>query len=171
MTYAIQENQQRQIPVAQRAAVHQEASRSLLRQQRLHQEAEEEVMRRLKQNEIKAYREELLEKQGGMCALCGEQLFRDDAVLDHHHKMGWVRGVLHRGCNALLGKIENNHKRMGVPSLDSFLGGCADYIRDGLLPICKDGQPVYHPSHRTPDEKRLLRNKRARRKRKAAKGQ
>ena len=121
-------------------------------------------MKRLKQSEIKAYREELLEKQGGVCALCGRQLFRADAVLDHDHKMGWIRGVLHRGCNSLLGKIENNWKRVGVPSLAAFLAGTAPY-----LVRCDAPNEVFHPSYRTPEEKRLLRNKRARRKRKAKK--
>ena len=123
-------------------------------------------MRRLKQTEIKAFREELLELQGGVCALCGLPLDRDDAVLDHSHCHGWIRGVLHRGCNSLLGKVENNYKRYNIPSLERCLVNMYLYIAQGNKPFPED---VYHPSYRTEEEKRLLRNKRARRKRKAKK--
>ena len=126
-------------------------------------------MRRLKPSEIKEYREERLASVGGVCELCGLPLTADNAVLDHSHKHGWIRGVLHRGCNALLGKIENNYKRVGVPDLEKFLACAWFYIAEG------NGGPfpddVYHPSYRTPEEKRLLRNKRARRKRKAKKAE
>ena len=122
-------------------------------------------MRGLKQSEIKAYREELLAAQRFKCSLCGETLSKEEAVLDHHHKGGWIRGVLHRGCNALLGKIENNWRRVGVPHLGTFLGGTSAYLESTEVPAIE----VFHPSYRTPEENRLLRNKRARRKRKAKK--
>ena len=125
-------------------------------------------MRRLKPSEVKAWREHMLALQGGECLLCGKPLCKEDAVADHSHKHGWMRGVLHRGCNALLGKIENNHKRMGVPDLSCFLDGVKEYLAYGEAePFEEDGP--YHPSYRTPEEKRLLRNKRARLKRKAKK--
>ena len=122
-------------------------------------------MRRLKPSEIKEYREERLASVGGVCELCGLPLTADNAVLDHSHKHGWIRGVLHRGCNALLGKIENNWRRVGVPHLGTFLGGVFAYLESTEVPAIE----VFHPSYRTPEEKRLLRNKRARRKRKAKK--
>lgn len=123
-------------------------------------------MRRLKQNEIKAYREELLSKQLYTCMLCGESLKPADAVMDHDHATGKMRWVIHRGCNCLLGKNENNFKRYALPcTLVQFLVGAYHYLNNPRLAL------DYHPSHHTPDEKRLLRNKRARRKRKAAKGQ
>lgn len=125
-------------------------------------------MRRLKQTEIKAFREELLELQGGVCALCGLPLDRDDAVLDHSHCHGWIRGVLHRGCNSLLGKVENNYKRYAIPDLEKCIASMWLYIACGNAPA---GHDVYHPSYRTEEEKRLLRNKRARRKRKAKKAE
>jgi hypothetical protein len=87
-------------------------------------------------------------------------------VLDHDHSTGAVRATLHRGCNALLGKVENNHKRYGIPNLAAFANGIAAYLqahetnRTGLL----------HPTHKTDDEKRLRRNKIARASRARAKG-
>ena len=80
------------------------------------------------------------------------------AVLDHDHATGHVRGVLHRGVNSLLGKIENNHKRYGVslPMLRAMAPAIADYIERDY------SANVFYPTHRTEDEKRELRNKRAR---------
>jgi hypothetical protein len=42
--------------------------------------------------------------QGGMCAIC-----REDAAhaADHNHQTGQKRGLLCRGCNTSLGRIEN----------------------------------------------------------------
>ena len=74
--------------------------------------------------------------------------------------------MLHRGCNSLLGKVENNYKRYNIPSLERCLVNMYLYIAQGNKPFPED---VYHPSYRTEEEKRLLRNKRARRKRKAKK--
>lgn len=68
---------------------------------------------KLKYSEVKPLREKLLQDQKGCCCLC-QQLIIDDAVLDHDHKTGVIRGVLHRGCNSLLGKIENNMPRSRV---------------------------------------------------------
>jgi DNA-binding sugar fermentation-stimulating protein len=120
--------------------------------------------RRLKFAEVADVREDMLAQQGGKCALCKLACTSSEAVLDHDHDTGAIRGVLHRGCNSLLGKVENNHKRYGVKSLPAFLGGASAYIsshrenRTGLL----------HPTHKTDEEKRLARNAKAR-KRRAAK--
>lgn len=119
---------------------------------------------KLKASQVPATRERLLTEQGGRCALC-LRVIRRDPVLDHDHHTGAVRGVLHRGCNALLGKIENNHKRYGIEDLAAFLQGTPAYLqrhrenRTGLL----------HPTHKTEDEKRLARNARARKARAAKK--
>ena len=81
-----------------------------------------------------------------------------EAVLDHDHATGHVRGVLHRGVNSLLGKIENNHRRYGVslPMLRAMAPAIAAYIEKDY------SANVFYPTHRSADEKRELRNKRAR---------
>ena len=123
-------------------------------------------MRRLKTTEVAAKREELRAAQGNRCALCALPLSAEAAVLDHDHATGAIRAALHRGCNALLGKVENNHRRYGVPNLGAFCAGAASYLlrhitnRTGLL----------HPSHKTEEEKRLARNAKARKTRAAKKG-
>jgi hypothetical protein len=120
-------------------------------------------MNRLKPSEVRNFREKLLNEQECKCGVCGLHVDISNAVLDHDHKTGLIRGVLHRGCNALLGKIENNYKRLAVPNLQAFLGGLMAYINAKPL-------TVFHPTYRTEDEKRISRNKRARKQRKQKKG-
>lgn len=116
---------------------------------------------RLKTTQVAATRAVLAEKQGNRCAVCGLPLGAkapNDPVLDHDHDTGAVRGVLHRGCNSLLGKIENNAPRYGVRNIRAFTNGVAGY----LLAHATNVTGLLHPSHKTDEEKRLLRNKRAR---------
>lgn len=121
---------------------------------------------RLTQAATKAYREAKLREQGGRCALTGYTISAAEAVLDHCHSTGHVRGVLHRGANALLGKIENNYRRYGVslPMLRAMAPAIAAYIERDY------SANVFYPTHRTEDEKRELRNKRAREARAKKKG-
>lgn len=88
-------------------------------------------------------------------------------MLDHCHTTGAVRGTLHRSCNALLGKVENNHARFGVSSvnLPAFLHGAASYLQRHKTNITG----MIHPTHKTEDEKRLARNKAAVKRRAAKK--
>lgn len=119
---------------------------------------------RLTQAAVKAYREAKLKEQGGRCALTGYTLSPSEAVLDHDHVTGHVRGVVHRGVNALLGKLENNHKRYGVslPQVIAMGRGLEAYLSKDY------SGNAYHYTHRTEDEKRERANMLAR-KRRAAK--
>jgi len=69
---------------------------------------------KLKYTEVKPFRQQQLVLQNNCCALCSETVSAEEAVLDHCHLTGVLRGVLHRGCNSLLGKIENNMSRSRV---------------------------------------------------------
>lgn len=118
-------------------------------------------MSRLTAAQVKSVRVSLAMKQGNRCALCQGQFGLKaplDPVLDHNHQTGAVRGVLHRCCNSLLGKIENNAPRYGVRNIPAFVNGVAGYLQAHLTNITG----YLHPSHKTDEEKRLLRNKRAR---------
>jgi hypothetical protein len=126
---------------------------------------------RLKFSEVKKTRLELLERQGGRCAICGLKCAAEQAVLDHSHRQdqGYVRAVLHRGCNALLGKCENNGPRygLGLDQLIAFLGGAGGY-----LDLHREDQTgLVHPSHRTAEEKAERRRLRARRARARARAE
>ena len=111
---------------------------------------------RLKASEVSVIRERLGQQQHGRCAICQLPLVRP--VLDHDHSTGAVRATLHAGCNSLLGKVENNYKRYGVTNLAAFLAGTAAYLQRHST-----NQTGYlHSTHKDQDEKRELKNKRAR---------
>lgn len=118
-------------------------------------------MRRLTAAQVKLARAKFAAEQGNRCALCQGQLGTKaplDPVLDHDHATGAVRGVLHRGCNSLLGKVENNAPRYGVRNVRAFCSGLSGYLTKHMVNVTG----YIHPTFKTEEEKRLLRNKRAR---------
>lgn len=82
--------------------------------------------------EVKKVREKLFEDQESLCKLTKLPISDKDTVLDHDHKSQYVRGVLHRQSNAVLGKIENmwtRYLKWWYPdTLSNFLRKCADYL-------------------------------------------
>lgn len=113
-------------------------------------------MRRLKTTEIPAFRSAAIDRQGGRCAVC--QLPISKPCADHDHATGAMRGVLHNGCNAVLGKIENSYRRYGIINLAAFLGGVAGYLQKHSV----NTTGLLHPTFKTDDEKRIKRNAAAR---------
>lgn len=109
---------------------------------------------RLKTTQVSTTRSELARMQRSACAVCGKVMLPGSEVLDHDHTTGAVRGTLHRGCNALLGKIENNYKRYGVSDVFAFVNGVAAYMQKHVT----NQTGWLHPTHKTEDEKRLRRN-------------
>lgn len=125
---------------------------------------------RLKHSEIAGHRAKLLNEQGGKCLLCSFPVAPSEAVLDHCHTTGVIRAVLHRGCNAMLGHIENNAPRHGLTDtvkLARMLSTVASY-RAMFLPHLTAGLPL-HPTFKTDEEKRVARNAKARKARAKAK--
>lgn len=117
-------------------------------------------MKRLTRTELTAIRTRLVREQGGKCALCGIKFGgKQVACVDHDHALGHVRGALCRNCNRAEGKIKTSAtscKRTGTPL--EWLQSLVDY-----LTLHKEPQiPFYHPDHKSEDEKRALRNKKAR---------
>lgn len=104
---------------------------------------------KLKRSEIKEYRSKQLDLQFNLCALCSEPI-QDDAVLDHDHKTGLIRSVLHRGCNAMLGKVENNmaRNRMDRERLRKWAQNIVSYIS-------KTHSDLIHPTYKTPEERKM----------------
>ena len=123
-------------------------------------------MNRLKAGkELKEYREHEVQKYQGIDPILDIKI--SAPCLDHDHNSGHIRMVLQREVNAFEGKVYNAYRRYiahlgsGL-SLPEVLRRLAAYHeRDYSL------NPL-HPTHKTDDEKRLLRNKRARLKRKKA---
>lgn len=54
---------------------------------------------------------EMVEDQGGACAICGE-LHGDRLVVDHDHKTGSLRSLLCRNCNVGLGMFQDDTNRL-----------------------------------------------------------
>ena len=110
-------------------------------------------MHKLKYNQVKTYREEQLRTQGQKCALCGEDI-TDDPVLDHCHKTGLLRQVLHRGCNSLLGKIENSmpRSRVDIRRLEGIARNLVNYLTT-------QHTDIRHPTHKTPEERKMGRGR------------
>jgi hypothetical protein len=104
---------------------------------------------KLRHSDIKPYRERLLLEQHNVCGLCGDIII-DDAVLDHDHKTGKIRTVLHRGCNAMLGKIENNmaRNRLSIERLNTFALNLVDYLK-------REYEDIVHPTYQTPRERKM----------------
>jgi hypothetical protein len=50
----------------------------------------------------------LLEKQGGVCAICHKPPVGERLAVDHDHVTGKVRGLLHRWCNSAIGFFEDD---------------------------------------------------------------
>lgn len=111
-------------------------------------------MKRLTVREVGIVREQQIVQQINRCALCGLPGVAGDPVLDHCHKTGAVRGTLHRACNSLLGKLENNAARFGVKDMGAFCHGAAKYLQIHSTNITG----LLHPTHRTTDEKRIATN-------------
>jgi len=114
---------------------------------------------KLRPKDIKPLREQLLKEQLGLCALCKEPILANEVVLDHHHGTGFIRSVLHRGCNAYIGALENNMARNKItPSrLSNILRNFEHYV--------KDYKPIIHPTHLTAEERAERSRKRAKKKR------
>lgn len=93
----------------------------------------------LKATEIRKYREQQLEKQLYICPLCRRMIALDEAALDHCHKTGMIRRVLHRWCNSVLGRVENWAGRSGIDKID-FLKAVVHYLEAPQT-------TVVHPSH------------------------
>ena len=99
---------------------------------------------KLKYSEIPAVRNYLLEQQNHCCGLCGDLIEEGKAVLDHDHRSGVIRRVLHRGCNSMLGKIENNMRRnrVTIERLEHWAVNLVSYINtehtDLLHPTYKE---------------------------------
>lgn len=82
-----------------RRQTHREETRIYDRKQRLKQKFNMTI------NEY----DELLKKQGNVCAICGKELEKGKRLaVDHNHKTGKIRGLLCVNCNMMLGMSKDN---------------------------------------------------------------
>ena len=118
---------------------------------------------RIKAGDIPALRINISLSQFNKCKLCGIDLNTVVPCLDHDHTNGKIRGVLCGNCNGIEGKIFNLARR-------AKRGGTETMFLNSILLYwdlySKEPRDIIHPTHKTSDEKRLRRNKKARDKRK-----
>lgn len=125
----------------------------------------EQKPRKLARTQLKAFTMKLWREQGGLCPLClqdhiPEGKTQPDVVLDHCHLTGLVRGALGRSCNGAEGKVANAAGRWGAKSMHyddiiPYLERLVAYLKQGT-------KPYIYPLHKTEEERRELRNARAR---------
>ena len=68
---------------------------------------DKEVIHLYTTKDVQKVREKLYEEQEGVDPITGLIIPANQKVLDHCHDSQFVRAVLHRQTNAVLGKIEN----------------------------------------------------------------
>lgn len=65
-----------------------------------------QTLKQLRPCQVKEVRDKLIQRQGGLCAICGKPFTkRDPAVLDHCHITGIIRDAIHRSCNGAEGRV------------------------------------------------------------------
>ena len=106
----------------------------------------------MKTTDIKAYREEQLSIDP-ICPLCGKEIQRDEATLDHCHVSGLVRRVLHRSCNSSEGRILHWAKRSRATDPVDYLERLLRYWKDDYAE-----NPI-HPTHGKPLRRKRKRSK------------
>ena len=126
---------------------------------------------KMKQSEIPQVRKMLLNKQNGICPICGKDLTRTAAinqVIDHDHSTGYVRAVVHRGCNKVEGSVLNTIQRWGKAAhITDVIGTCKRLVDFWTLHQLPQTDIVYY-NYKTAAEKRAAYNAKRRRARKNA---
>lgn len=110
-------------------------------------------MTQLNHSDVKDVRLQLLEEQQSICPLCGTKIEVCDAVLDHDHDTGLIRGVLHNICNAIEGVLKHKFRRGGGAKYTEY-----QTFLDNLVVYLKKAQhPMIHPSEK-PKEPKLMKS-------------
>lgn len=120
-------------------------------------------MRKLARTQMRAFTIAQLARQGGICPLCKKPIdysIPREAVVDHDHKTGEVRGVLHRACNGAEGKVANAAGRWGAGGMSYDL--IIPWLENMIQYLRQPGLGVIYPTHKTEEEKRLAANTRRR---------
>lgn len=52
-------------------------------------------------------------EQLGLCAACHEPFGDKKPCVDHNHKTGIIRGLVHHKCNTVMGLIDDDHTKLG----------------------------------------------------------
>lgn len=126
-------------------------------------------MRKLTRSQLNAYKLRLVQEQNWTCPVSLKRFEPDnlkDAVVDHDHTTGEIRGVLHRSANAVEGKVFSAVGRWGGVGMkyDEAL----PYLKRLVAYLEAPGKGVIYPLHKTDEEKRVTRNAKAKQARASA---
>lgn len=80
-------------------------------------------------------------------------------MVDHNHLNGLVRGVLCRGCNGALGKMEAAIARWGKTGYN--YDRIIEFMEKAIAYYRKDPYPVIYPDHKTEEEKLQIKKQKA----------
>ena len=119
---------------------------------------------KLARSQMRHYAHKLWVDQGKCCAICRKPLdltIKGEGVLDHDHDTGWIRGVLHRSCNAAEGKVSNAAGQWGAKSTQ--YPAIKQWLRQLLEYLDSPHQKFIYPYHKDENEKRQARKTRTRR--------
>ena len=130
--------------------------------------------RKISARELPAIRTQLLDQQGWRCMLCERDMRMvrpKQRCVDHDHaktgpSAGAIRGVLCSNCNGNEGRINTRVVcSKGTLSKVEWLENLLNYWKTHRT----NQTGLVHHTYKTPDELRLLRNRRARQRRAAKK--
>lgn len=119
--------------------------------------------------QIAPVRAKLLQAQKYKCPLCEGSMKGGGKkpALDHDHTTGYLRDVLCLNCNGMEGKIYNLARRAkGKLTEQQWIDNWVAYHARHQSP---QHGGIFHPTHKSEEEKRIARNTKARKKRAALK--
>lgn len=121
---------------------------------------------KLTTSQIAQVRAAIGQAQGNRCAICFRPLDQAIPTLDHNHATGFCRGVLCNNCNGMEGRITklSIRAKYNLSNLQ-WLKNLVAYLEFHRVARTT----FIHPTHKTPEEKRLAKNA-AQRKKRAATG-
>ena len=65
--------------------------------------------------------QQMLDRQGGGCRVCGQVDHDRHLAVDHDHRTGAIRGLLCKRCNLVLGKVDDD---------TTLLKALSDYLNE-----------------------------------------
>lgn len=107
---------------------------------------EEKVLHKLNRNQLNSYKIKLIREQNGICPISlvkFDLTHLENAVVDHDHITGEIRGVLDRSANACEGKVSQAVAKWGRCGLDynqiiPYLERLVEYLK-------AEGKGVMYP--------------------------
>lgn len=121
------------------------------------------MQNRIKLSQVAQVRTALLKKQGYVCPLCTGSMranSKKKPALDHDHETGFLRDVLCLNCNGIEGKVFNLARRAKADLTPM------EWLENLIAYHKRHAEPqhggIFHNTHKTEEEKRLERNRKAR---------